>query len=322
MICDKCGSKIGDNEIYCPVCNSKLNKTDNNYVKKNKGSRNKRIIPIILAVIVIGGGLFYSSDSGKLFIASFYAKHGYYNRAIDKVYNIGSDKADVRNDYYSLLLKMDNFVNNSVDIKENESGDDKCTMSLLNDIIDSAESIRERKSKLAYKEQMQFDNILSSLNKYHECSDDFDDFEKKLYNAYDIYSLAEFFASGREFNAAEKLKEVSVCRDNLEKAKEIYKKYAYEGLKYVRAKNGRYMDTRASDDGIFVGYDGIKNTIDDLTSSMNSLISKYGEDEDRICYTEFSYPKSPYDRMGMGINNVINDIKLKVAKEYFEEVVS
>lgn len=50
MICDKCGSKIGDNEIYCPVCNSKLNKTDNNYVKENKGSRNKRIIPIILAV--------------------------------------------------------------------------------------------------------------------------------------------------------------------------------------------------------------------------------------------------------------------------------
>lgn len=87
---------------------------------------------------------------------------------------------------------MDNFVNNSVDIRNNESGDDKCTMSLLNDIIDSAESIRERKSKLAYKEQMQFDNILSSLNKYHECSDDFDDFEKKLYNAYDIYSLAEF----------------------------------------------------------------------------------------------------------------------------------
>lgn len=187
----------------------------------------------------------------------------------------------MRNDYYSLLLKMDNFVDNSVDIRNNESGDDKCTMSLLNDIIDSAESIREHKSKLAYKEQMQFDNILSSLNKYYECSNDFDDFEKKLYNAYDIYSLAEFFASGREFNAAEKLKEVSVCRDNLEKAKEIYKKYAYEGLKYggiVRTLNGWEMDTRASRDGIFVGYDGIKDTIDDLTSSMNRLISKYGED--------------------------------------------
>lgn len=268
---------------------------------------------ITLAVIIAVGVCFFSSDSSKLFVASFYADHGYYNKAVDKVKQISSVKGETREDYYLLMSEIDDFLNSG-------------GMDELNNIIESIAPIEEHIYELRDKEQHMLSNITDAIDSYEMCSDDFNEFESDLYAAYNIYSIALYFESGYDFNPSESFEEINICCDNLESAAGIYKKYAYDGDIYTRDVDRRVMDTSASYDGIFWGYKEIKDTIDDITSSMHRLISKYGENADGIYFTKFSYPESPYinseDSFATtGIDSVVRGLKCEAARNYMEEAL-
>lgn len=300
MICDKCGSKVLDNEVYCPVCNSKLNNTDNTYAKeyKNISGKNRKKSLIIFVVIVILGMSFYNSSSGKYIMASMLASSSNYEKAYEMVSELSGDKAKVKQDYYKLILSVKKFQNTepqSINDKNSDNG--TVTKDDYYDIFSKIDSLRENTVFLSDSEKIVYDNLEEIMFDYAEYYDKVEEFKTNLSKALDVYDDLIYYENEGLYRTNEKIEDTEGYKEALTNAYTVYSEIL---------------------DETFYGYDSILAAIDSTMASLKRGLEKFDGD-DEIYYTEIhireNYP-SPYGN-GVTINDVAEEMELKIAKKLF-----
>lgn len=323
MFCDKCGSKVDDNDIYCPVCSNKIDRgrTSNKVLEDimigiNLGKK-KVIMWGVLILIVFGTISFYNSSSGKFFIAGLFAEGGKYNTAYNIVDSVTGEKGDAKREYYKLLIKVNDFISGTAEVYnegDTEGGYRAMTQEEIDEAhwgsndsnivcsIDDIGEIRERANivssydyLLSNGERSRLKTIESCIEKYDEEKDFADEFEEKLYDAYGIYGTAKYLKSGEYFNPVEMKEQIEEYNADLSSAREIYNNYIS-------------ID--------FYGYGRIESTVNQFTESMEKAVDKYG-DNDMIYYNELTYDEPPYDNFDE-ISVIANNLRLHIAKYCFD----
>lgn len=325
MICDKCGSKVSDNEIYCPVCNSKIEKNDNDIDMCSYKPKNiKKIVLISLAVIVVAGAYFYNSDTGKFWIATYKAGGGKYEEAYSIVLELSGNKAEAKQDYYKLLIDIKDIQNrvpvyledryplssvgSEVTDKEMENvhwGENTESSNLkvsdYTNVIDNIREVEDEIYLLSESEKTVFnDYILSPTDNLSLYTDDRLKFTEYLKKACDVYDDIEYYEDGGRYVSNEKIEDTKEYADSLEKARSIY----YE----------------ATDEN-FYGYDEVLATINATSRSLNKGLEEFGGDA-VIYYTEIylgeDYP-SPYG-INVSINDVENEMYEKILRNWINSI--
>lgn len=321
MFCDKCGSKVNDNDIYCPVCSNKIDHSKNSnkilrdIIIRFNLAKKKIVVLGVLAVLVIGGTSFYKSSGGKYFIAGLLAENGHYNAAYNMVSSISSEKADTKQTYYKLLMDVRAFIDGEAEvyaggdttggyraINDDEvdkavygaGGDGVCTIEDFNNIADEVISISGNENYLSNGEQSRYEDIKKSVDRYYEKRSGAESFEGCAYDAYGIYDIAEFFKDGGRYDPAEMKEEIQDLDSKLASARQIYNEYiSYD----------------------FYGYSDIAATIDRFIKSMDNALAEFGEGYG-IYFTELTYDEPPYDRDE--ITYIKDNLYLHIAKSCFD----
>ncbi len=309
MFCDKCGTKVNDNDIYCPNCSAKLkSNTENNSVsftdnvRKYKG---KTIAIGVVAVVVLCGIVFYNSAIGKYLIAGSFANRENYNAAYSMVAQINGEKAESKKNYYKYMMDINRFIDNT-----DNSVDD------LYNIINVQENLQIDTSFLSKNETDIFDSIVYGvIEDYQNNQHKFEEFETSLENACYVFSISDMMSSGESFSPAEIYEEIKTCRSNFENADTIYKSFFPDDGHYdIRTRGGTSQEVMGADyvggQPDFYGSESIEDAINGMSVEMERLIKKYGEDEDGIYYKTFSGYQSPYTNDENDIDSITDQLKI------------
>ena len=315
MVCSKCGNKVNENDIYCPICSAKLEKKKEHKVFRDikikfnlvKG----RFITLALLIVIIAGGLFiYLSPGGKYFIAGIMAESRHYDVANNIIDSINDEKSYAKQEYYSLMKVVDSFVASKPELNYAEDMTDKevedahwgetnettyCSIEDYNSIVDKVNLVNKYNTFLSAGEKTRLDNINSCIQEFNSNAD-YGDFNSYLTNAYKIYTVAENLSNGNSFSPSAILDVTEDMNSDLSAATEIFAKYK------------EYS---------FYGCKEISQTIQEIKDSMEENGEIYGYSS-TINFKKFTYIPSPYDNGQEDISKLTEDLKLIIIKSYFD----
>ena len=346
MICNKCGNKVNDNDIYCPVCSAKLEKKKEHNLFTDLRIRFnlarvrffRFIIKFIACAFLISIAVccvfvFINTDA-RCFVANILAENGHYHAACIISSSINNEKLAAKKDYYALMEMVSDFVSSqpkfNYDLEWQKNGVVITDKEIKNEIknalwnnpddikycnLDDYTAIELKANEVINISQYLSEREKTNLDKINSCIIDFknntdcNDFNDYLNRAYEIYTVCESLNQGKSYDISAILYKLEHFESELNSADFIFNTY----LEYD-PKLKSFSNEKCS----FYGFCSMNDNISILKELIREEDEKYGY-TNRIRRNSFSYEPSPYVNGRDNIAALTKDLKLIIIKSEFDQ---